>query len=124
MSPIAVEEKGSAAGATATATDTPIPVIDLLSNDSSELVRAAHDVGFLYLNLPKASQPESPKAVGPSPEQVARMFDLSKKFFALPEEEKSKYQIPESYFLWKSDLKRTGYEPWDSIGINKPGCEY
>ncbi|KAI9016707.1 hypothetical protein DFJ74DRAFT_678018 [Hyaloraphidium curvatum] len=96
-----------------------LPVVDLSSPSPAALLHATHDVGFMYLSLPSASP--SPRPLGPSHAQVARMFALAKEFFSLPAEEKEQYMLDGSYFLFKPDTKKTGYEPWDSIGVNRAG---
>lgn len=94
----------------------PIPVVSVSS--PSSLLSAAHDTGFLYLALPTAEP--KPRKVGPTEQQVADMFKLSAKFFT-SDSDKSKFIVPGSYFGFHSEEKKTGYEPWDSIGLNKKG---
>ena len=87
--------------------ETAIPVIDISVQNSlaaSQLLAAARDYGFLFI---------ANNAAGIAPDLIARMFQLSRDFFGLPDEIKLKVSI--------SSNKAGKNHGWLAQGVEKLG---
>ncbi|RPA92744.1 Clavaminate synthase-like protein [Choiromyces venosus 120613-1] len=73
----------------------PVSLIPLADTQecAENLLQAAETLGFVYITLEGSDIP---------PEKVERMFEISKKFFASPKEEKAKYHISPDNRGWSS----------------------